>query len=65
MIHDKYKDTYDIENCVSLHFRLGDYKNIGPNYHPIVNEEYYEKAINEIIREPVMKNKHIILFRTQ
>ena len=48
MIYDKYK--YDIENCVSLHFRLGDYPNIGPNCRPIVTEEYYEKAINEIIK---------------
>ena len=66
MIHDKYKDTYDIENCASLHFRFGDYKNIGPNYHPIVTEEYYEKAINEIIQRTCNEElKHIILFRTK
>ena len=62
MIYDKYKDTYDIENCISLHFRLGDYKNVGPNYHPIVTEEYYEKAINEIIQRTCNEEQNILYF---
>jgi hypothetical protein len=34
---------------VSIHFRLGDYKNIR-YYHPVMNYEYFENALGEIMR---------------
>tara|TARA_B100001173_G_C16029673_1_gene566022 strand:- start:311 stop:1147 length:837 start_codon:yes stop_codon:yes gene_type:complete len=64
-IYTKYKDIYDFENSISLHFRLGDYKNIGPNYHPIVTEEYYEKALNKIIDITGNEKQNIIYFFEQ
>lgn len=33
---------------ISMHFRLGDYKN-NPNYHPIMSYEYYEQALDHIV----------------
>jgi len=38
------KCNLDIENYVSLHFRLGDYKNI-PWVHPIATHEYYKSSL--------------------
>lgn len=38
--------TQDVLNdTISLHFRLGDYKKI-QQFHPIMTSEYYKKAIN-------------------
>jgi hypothetical protein len=37
----------DMKNMISLHFRLGDYKNI-QDFHPLVSYEYYEKSIEFI-----------------
>jgi hypothetical protein len=33
---------------ISMHFRLGDYKE-KPHYHPIMSKEYYEKALSYIL----------------
>jgi hypothetical protein len=53
---DKMKDTLlnklnlqvkDLENYVSLHFRLGDYKKL-QDYHPLATYEYYERSLNYI-----------------
>ena len=45
-----------LNNTVSLHFRLGDYKKI-QQYHPIMKFEYYRKAIGLLqIKEPSRKN---------
>jgi hypothetical protein len=37
-----------IEKSISMHFRLGDYKNL-PDYHPIMSYEYYKNALQFII----------------
>lgn len=34
----------DLENTVSMHFRIGDYKNI-QHFHPLATYEYYEGSI--------------------
>jgi len=53
---DKMKDDLleklDITNdylatCISIHFRIGDYKKI-QQYHPLATYEYYESALNHI-----------------
>lgn len=36
------------ENSISMHFRVGDYKSL-PDYHPILNIEYYEKSLHYIL----------------
>lgn len=37
----------DLENTISIHFRLGDYK-LFPKIYPIMTYEYYEKAVSYI-----------------
>jgi hypothetical protein len=44
-IRNKYNHNY--ENLVSMHFRLGDYKNL-QHYHPIMKYEYYRNSIQHI-----------------
>jgi hypothetical protein len=38
------------DTTVSMHFRLGDYKNL-QDYHPILSIEYYIKSLNLIFKE--------------
>jgi hypothetical protein len=38
------------EPCISIHFRLGDYKE-KQEYHPVIPYEYYDRAIRIIPRE--------------
>ena len=42
----KRKDNY--ENCISLHFRLGDYLHL-QEYHAVLNISYYEKALKYLL----------------
>ena len=44
----RYKKEYD--NCISMHFRLGDYKRL-QEHHPIMPVEYYKNALTEIIEK--------------
>jgi hypothetical protein len=37
----------DLKNTISMHFRLGDYKNLS-YFHPILNAEYYIKSLKYI-----------------
>jgi hypothetical protein len=43
----KSSGILDLENTVSIHFRLGDYK-LFPKIYPIMTYEYYEKALSYI-----------------
>jgi len=36
-----------LQQCISLHFRQGDYKQL-PQHYPLLTHEYYEKAIKQI-----------------
>lgn len=40
---------------ISMHFRLGDYKN-NPECHPILSKEYYFNALNKIKQSHVINN---------
>jgi len=40
-------DMNDLKKCISMHFRLGDYKNL-THYHPIMTYEYYKNALSYI-----------------
>jgi len=45
----KYNNYFEKKkNIISLHFRLGDYKD-KQDYHPILNDEYYINSLNYII----------------
>jgi hypothetical protein len=43
-----YSQYFDHENIISMHFRLGDYKNI-QDFHPIMPYEYYSNALNYVL----------------
>lgn len=44
----KYHKNEFLEHCVSMHFRLGDYKKL-PDYHPVMPLEYYKNSIQYIV----------------
>jgi len=49
-IKDKIEGLYNnlnLQNCISMHFRIGDYKKI-QHVHPIMTKNYYYKALNFI-----------------
>jgi len=48
-------------NNISMHFRLGDYKNI-QDCHPLMSYTYYEEALDYIIRKKSGRPLHIIYF---
>ena len=47
-LHTKYKYKYEYQNLISMHFRLGDYKNL-PQYHCILSSTYYKNALKYVI----------------
>ena len=50
----------DYSNKVSLHFRIGDYKNL-QKYHPLLTVDYYKKALNQLL-EDTKKTDWCILY---
>jgi hypothetical protein len=46
-IKDKLNKNLDLKNCVSIHFRIGDYKKI-QHVHPVMTKEYYYRALQFI-----------------
>jgi hypothetical protein len=40
----------DLNNTISMHFRLGDYKKLA-DFHPIAPQKYYENALNHFKRK--------------
>jgi hypothetical protein len=57
---EKYRE-YKEKNCVSMHFRLGDYKHLG-HFHPIMPIHYYEQALLFIVKETNRNDHHILYF---
>jgi hypothetical protein len=47
--------------CISMHFRLGDYKKAS-HFHPIMSVEYYHKALLHIVEETKQSNHHVLFF---
>ena len=54
-------DLYILENSISMHFRLGDYKKIPEKYN-ILKREYYENSINYIKNRNLSTNFTIFYF---
>jgi hypothetical protein len=48
-------------NNISMHFRLGDYKDI-QDRHPLMPYEYYENAVGYIVNKKSDKRLHILYF---
>ena len=47
---DKYHSMQFLEKSISMHFRLGDYKDL-QDYHPVISYEYYKNALQFIVDE--------------
>lgn len=62
-IKDKYRELYFSNNKIniSMHFRLGDYKN-NPAYHHIMTTEYYINSLNNILNKLTDTNNIQILY---
>ena len=56
-----YITTYDYMNTISLHFRIGDYKNL-QEHHPLLDKDHYIKSIIHIINISKKDNWHILYF---
>ena len=49
-IKNKLNNKYDYYDTVSLHFRLGDYKDL-QQHHPILPIDYYIKSLKQLIED--------------
>lgn len=56
-----YLPTSAFENIVSLHFRVGDYATM-QNAHPLMPIEYYEKALEQLLKDTNGKKDWFILY---
>lgn len=55
------KLSFDKNNTISMHFRLGDYKNL-QDYHPIMRYEYYENSLQYILTKLSVSDLNVIYF---
>jgi hypothetical protein len=60
-IKDKYINIYSLNNLISLHFRIGDYK-VAKDYHPIQDIQYYISALNLIKKLINLSNISVLCF---
>jgi hypothetical protein len=59
---NSYNINSNLENTVSMHFRIGDYK-LSPNVYPVMNYEYYKKSFLYIIQKQNQNNCNLnVLF---
>ena len=56
----KYRENY-FDECVSLHFRIGDYLNI-QEHHPVLKTDYYIKALGQLVKTTNKNNWKILCF---
>lgn len=49
------------ENTVSMHFRVGDYKDI-PQHHPLMSIEYYANALHSLIKDTNKDDWNILYY---
>jgi len=60
-ITDFYVNGLDISNCISMHFRIGDYKKI-QNVHPVMTKDYYYRSLKHIKSKCLESNLTVIFF---
>lgn len=53
--------SHTMQNTISLHFRLGDYKQL-QHTHPIMSREYYERALTHILSQLSGDKHHVFWF---
>ena len=59
-LFEKLKTMKNLNNCVSMHFRIGDYKKI-QQYHPLATYEYYVNSL-QFIQKQHPETKFTILY---
>ena len=57
----KYKNMCNFEKTISMHFRIGDYKNQQDN-HPVMKVSYYISALKNIIEKTEESDWNILYF---
>ena len=60
-VRNMYYKKYENSNVISVHFRMGDYKNL-QNCHPILGEDYYINSINFILSKKCSTIKWTVLY---
>ncbi len=48
-------------DCVSMHFRIGDYKKAS-HFHPIMSLEYYQKALSHVVEASNKNGNYRVLY---
>lgn len=52
---------YAVDNIVSIHFRIGDYKNIQDS-HPLLSNQYYINSLGQIIKKTGDEKLNVLVF---
>lgn len=62
-VKNDYSDIFYDKNtpCISMHFRLGDYK-LKPDCHNIISIDYYDEALCHIINKINKNNLKLLIF---
>ena len=55
------QNKHDLNQTISMHFRIGDYKKL-QEYHPLATYEYYERALEYIQNASTSGEKFAILY---
>lgn len=56
-----YSDMYDYQYTISLHFRVGDYKEL-QEHHPLLKPQYYINALDYIMKISDRTNWQVLYF---
>ena len=57
---EKINDV-NFDSCISMHFRMGDYKNI-QHVHPVLPSNYYSLSLQKIMQQPKSTMKSVMYF---
>lgn len=60
-VKEKTKQSIDSLESISLHFRIGDFKNY-PGIHPILKVDYYKSSLNYILNNNKLTNIKKVLY---
>ena len=59
-VKEKFSNGFFVD-CVSMHFRIGDYKHI-QQHHPIQTVDYYKTALSQLIKDTKKDDWKVCLF---
>jgi hypothetical protein len=60
-VFKKYENDFDLQNSISIHFRIGDYKNL-QHVHPIMKYNYYEDSLDYMINDKKVTCNKVLYF---